>query len=440
MRPMGIHTQVIDLGYRARKQFVPFHTRKQRWACLVAHRRAGKTVACIMDLVDAALRCEKPNGRFAYVAPFYAQAKDVAWSYLKQYTGAIPGVEVNESELRVDVPTGYGSRARIRLYGADNYERMRGLYLDGVILDEYADMDPRAWSEVIRATLADRKGWATFIGTPKGRNGFYDIWAGNTETGWTGAVNDPANWFSMLLRASETGLVDKEELEDARLAMTPEQYNQEFECSFDAAIVGAYYGRDLADIETRKQVTRVPWEKATTVDTAWDLGLDDATAIWFFQTVGREIRVIDYYEVNNQGLDETTRVVLSKPYTYGTHYLPHDIAIRELISGKSRKDTLEGLGLRNINVGIKADPVERINAVRMMLSRCWFDETNCRRGLDVLKNYRREWDDKRKTFRERPLHDWSSHGSDAFGEFAVNYRQKVDSYQVRRRPNLGTRA
>ena len=418
-------TQVIDLGYRARKQFYPFHMRKQRWACLVAHRRAGKTVACIMDLVDAALRCEKEDGRFAYVAPFYAQAKDVAWAYLKRYTGAIPGVEVNESELRVDIPTVSGGRARVRLYGADNYERMRGLYFDGVVLDEYADMDPRAWSEVIRATLADRKGWATFIGTPKGRNGFYDIWAGNTEAGWAGAVNDPANWFSLLLKASETGLVDAEELADARRAMTPEQYNQEFECSFDAAIVGAYYGRDIADIESRKQVMTIPWEKSTTVDTAWDLGLDDATAIWFFQTVGREIRVIDYYEVNNQGLDETTKVILQKPYTYGRHYLPHDIAIRELISGKSRKETLEGLGLRNINVGVKADPIERINAVRMMLGRCFFDVRNCKRGLDVLKNYRREWDDKRKTFKERPLHDWSSHGADAFGEFAVNYRAKV---------------
>ncbi len=418
-------TQVIDLGYRARPQFVPFHTRKQRWACLVAHRRAGKTVACIMDLVDAALRCEKQDGRFAYVAPYYAQAKDVAWSYLKRFTAAIPGVDINESELRVDVPTGHGGRARIRLYGADNYERMRGIYLDGVVLDEYADMDPRAWSEVIRATLADRKGWATFIGTPKGRNGFYDIWAGNTETGWIGAVNDQKLWFSLMLKASETGLVDADELEDARRAMTPEQYNQEFECSFDAAIVGAYYGRDLADLEDRKQLCRVPWEKSISVETSWDLGLDDATAIWFFQTVGREIRVIDYYEVNNQGLDETARLVLSRPYTYGTHYLPHDIAIRELISGKSRKDTLEGLGLRNIHVGVKADPVERVNAVRMMLSRCYFDTTNCKRGIDVLKNYRREWDDKRKTFRERPLHDWSSHGADAFGEFAVNYRQKA---------------
>jgi phage terminase large subunit len=423
-------TQVIDLGYRARKQFIPFHARQQRWACLVAHRRAGKTVACIMDLVDAALRCAKPNGRFAYVAPFYAQAKDVAWSYLKQYTAAIPGVEVNESELRIDLPTASGGRARVRLYGADNYERMRGIYLDGIVLDEYADMDPRAWAEVIRATLADRKGWATFIGTPKGRNNFHDVWAGNTETGWIGAVNDPDKWFSMLLKASKTGIVDADELDDARRTMTPEQYNQEFECSFDAAIVGAYYGREIADLESRSLITAVPWERDVPVDTAWDLGLDDATAIWFFQAVGREIRVIDYYEINNQGLDQSTKYVLGKPYTYGDHYMPHDIAIRELISGKCRKDTVESLGLKNIRVGVKADPAERINAVRMILSRCVFDSRQCKRGLDVLKNYRREWDDKRKTFRERPLHDWSSHGADAFGEFAVNYQTKAGAQQI----------
>lgn len=424
----------IDLGYRTRRQFAPFHRRKQRWACIVAHRRAGKTVACIMDLVDAALRCQKPNGRFAYIAPFYAQAKDVAWAYLKQYTAPIPGVVHNESELRVDLPNG----CRLRLYGADNYQRLRGLYFDGVILDEYADMDPRAWTEVIRATLSDRKGWATFIGTPKGRNSFYDIWSGNTETGWPGAINSP-DWFSLLLKASETGLVDRDELLDAQRVMTPEQYNQEFECSFDAAIVGAYYGRDIAALEASKAITAVPWERAVSVDTAWDLGLDDATAIWFFQAVGREIRVIDYYEVNNQDLIETAKVIKSKPYVYGMHYLPHDVDIRELTSGRSRKSSLEGVDIRPINVGVRIDPVERINAARMFLPRCVFDAVKCKRGLEVLKNYRREWDDKRKTFRERPLHDWSSHGADAFGEYALNYRKKTEAI-VRRAPNLGTRA
>lgn len=417
--------KIIDLGYRPRPQFVPFHKREQRWAAIVAHRRCGKTVACIMDLIDAALRSTKPNPRFAYIGPYYSQTKAVAWDYMKQFTHVIPGVSINESELRVDFPNG----ARVRLFGAENFNALRGLYLDGVVLDEYADMDPRVWPEVIRPALSDRKGWAVFIGTPKGRNGFYDIWAGNTETGWPGAT-ESGDWFDLMLRASETGIIDDDELRDARQTMTPEQFAQEYECSFDAAIIGSYYGRDLSDLESQQRITNVPWERQLSVDTSWDLGIDDATAVWFFQTVGNEIRVIDHYEVNDQDLVSTAKVLLGKPYAYGTHYLPHDIAIRELISGSSRQEALEGVGIRPINVGTRADPAERINAVRMILPRCIFDAQKCKRGLEALKNYRRDWDDKRKTFRTQPCHDWSSHSADAFGEFAVNYRTKVHNATI----------
>ena len=163
--------QTVSTGYTPRAAFIPFHMRTERWASLVCHRRAGKTVACVADIVDAALRSTRDAPRFAYVAPFYTQAKDVAWVYLKRMVQDIPRTTINESELRVDLFNG----ARIRLYGADNYDRLRGIYLDGIILDEYADMDPRAWPEVIRPTLSDRKGWATFIGTPKGRNDFWKM-------------------------------------------------------------------------------------------------------------------------------------------------------------------------------------------------------------------------------------------------------------------------
>lgn len=417
--------KIIDLGYRPRPQFVPFHKREQRWAAIVAHRRCGKTVACIMDLIDAALRSTKQSPRFAYIGPYYSQTKAVAWDYMKQFTHVIPGVAINESELRVDFPNG----ARVRLFGAENFNALRGLYLDGVVLDEYADMDPRVWPEVIRPALSDRKGWAVFIGTPKGRNGFYDIWAGNAETGWPGAT-ESGDWFDLMLRASETGIIDDDELRDARQTMTPEQFAQEYECSFDAAIIGSYYGRDLSDLESQQRITNVPWERQLSVDTSWDLGIDDATAVWFFQTVGNEIRVIDHYEVNDQDLVSTAKVLLGKPYAYGTHYLPHDIAIRELISGSSRQEALEGVGIRPINVGTRADPAERINAVRMILPRCIFDAQKCKRGLEALKNYRRDWDDKRKTFRTQPCHDWSSHSADAFGEFAVNYRTKVHNATI----------
>jgi len=189
--------------YSARRAFVPFHERGERWACLVAHRRAGKTVACVGDLILGALQTRKPNARFAYVAPLYVQAKDVAWAYVKQFASAVPGVAFNEAELRADFPNG----ARVRLYGADNYDRLRGLYLDGVVLDEYADMPPAAWGEVIRPALADRRGWAVFIGTPKGRNAFWEVWERARAT---------EGWFSLLLKASETGLLPAEELQAAR--------------------------------------------------------------------------------------------------------------------------------------------------------------------------------------------------------------------------------
>lgn len=414
-----IERQRVVIPYDPRQPFLPYHHRKQRWSCIVAHRRAGKTVACVNELIKAALTCEKPEPRLAYVAPLYAQAKDVAWSYLKNFTMAIPGATAHESELRVDLP---GNR-RIRLYGADNYDRMRGIYLDGLILDEYGDMDPRAWPEVLRPALSDRQGWATFIGTPKGRNDFYRIMHGDDL--WCGAVDDP-EWFAMTLKASETGLIAQSELDDAKKIMTPEQYAQEYECSFDAAIVGAYYGTTISQLEVDGRIRDVPWEPTLPVYTSWDLGLDDATSIWFVQIAGGEIRVIDHYEVSNKALSEIPRVLLSeKPYIYAEHYLPHDAEIRELMTAKSRKDTLEGLGLRPIKIASRQSVEEGINAVRNMLPKCVFDKTKCKQGLESLKQYRREWDEKAKTFRQRPLHDWTSHAADSFRYMAMSLQERA---------------
>jgi len=390
----------IETGYAARPQFIPLHTRKTRWAVAVAHRRAGKTVACINDLLDAALRCSLPDPRFAYIAPLYTQAKDVAWSYVKRYGMTIPGAEANESELRLDLPGG----RRLRLYGADNYDRLRGGYLDGVILDEYADMDPRAWSEVIRPMLADRRGWAVFIGTPKGRNGFWEV--------WDRAGSEP-DWFRLMLKASETGLLPQGELDDAARAMTPEQYAQEFECSFQAAIQGAYFGREMQAAETENRIARVPWEPKLQVHTAWDLGIGDSTAIWFIQVTGNEIRWIDYVESSGTGLDWYVKQLKDKPYSYESHLLPHDAEVRELGTGQSRVETLQSLGLNNIRVIPAQRKEDQINALRLVLPRSWFDAERCKRGIEALRQYRAEWDDKRKAFRERPLHDWTSHPSDA---------------------------
>lgn len=401
--------RVIDLGYQAREQFAPFHRRRERWACLVAHRRAGKTVACVADLVDAALRCTKPNPRFAYVAPLYVQAKDVAWGYVKQFTRAIPGATWNESELRCDLPNG----ARIRLYGADNYERLRGLYLDGVVLDEYADMPPAAWSEVIRPALADREGWATFIGTPKGRNAFWEKWEGATAPGW----------FRAMLRASETGLIAAAELEAARDIMTPEQYAQEWECSFDAAIIGAYYGREIAEAEDAGRICHVPADPALRVHTAWDLGVGDSTAIWFFQVAANQIRVIDHYEASGHGLPHYAAVLAAKGYQYGHDYLPHDAKARDLGTGRTRIETFRDLTGRVPRVLRAGKVMDGINAARVTMARCWFAESKCREGLEALRQYRADYDEKKRVFRDEPRHDWTSHTADAFRYMAMAWRE-----------------
>lgn len=414
----------IATGYIARQQFHSLHQRSQRWAVTVAHRRAGKTVACINDLIDAAIRCDKPDPRFAYIAPFYSQAKDVAWNYLKHYTAPIPGMQANESELRVDLPGG----RRVRLYGGDNFERLRGIYLDGVVLDEFGDMDPRAWQEVIRASLADRLGWAVFIGTPKGLNHFAEM--------WERAQRDP-EWFGLQLRASETGLIAQRELDDARKEMSEEQYQAEFECSFEASVVGSYWGRELGVADKAGRVTRVPYQPEIAVDTWWDLGVADATAIWFTQNIGREIHCIDYYENSGEGLPHYAKVLQDRGYVYGVHNAPHDIAVRELGTGKSRLETAATLGIRFVtvpNIGL----ADGIDAARPFIARCWFDRTKTERGRLALASFRKTWDEKRKVFSTAPFHDWSSHGASAFRYLAVGHKTAVPKREKSQTPRVYT--
>jgi phage terminase large subunit len=370
-----------------------------------------------MDLIDAALREKKPEGRFAYLAPTYGQAKDVAWNYLRQYALPIPGVHIHETELRVDFPNG----ARVRLYGADNYDRLRGIYLDGIVLDEYADMDPRAWSEVVRPALSDRAGWATFIGTPKGRNAFYRLLSGDKGTGWPGARNDP-EWLALTLKASETGILSQAELTDARRMMTPEQYAQEYECDFNAAVIGAYYGKEIAQAETDGRVGSVPHDKASDVLASWDLGVSDATAIWVGQLVGREIHLIDYIEDHGKGLDHYVDLLKTKPYRVVEHFLPHDAEAREMTSGRTRIEYLQGRDL-NCVVVPKHTVQDGINAARMAFNRCWFDVRRCERGLEALRMYQEKRDEKRDVALG-PLHDWASHGADSFRYFHMGIQER----------------
>src|SRR5512139_375476 len=276
---------LVTLPYRPRKVFLPYHERQQRWSAIVAHRRCGKTTATIVDMIRHAILRTKPggatvleNGRYAYVAPFLSQGKEIAWDYIKRYARELVS-EVNETELRVTLRNG----ARLRIFGSDHPDNLRGSYFDGVVLDEYAQMRASVWGEVIRPMLADRQGWATFIGTPQGHNAFYEIMYGGqvSPSGRLGAVNNP-EWFAATYRADETGILPADELEDMRRTMTPENYEQEALCSFEAAIQGAYFGKELAQAEREGRIGRVPYEPGLPVHTAWDLGVGDATSIWFW--------------------------------------------------------------------------------------------------------------------------------------------------------------
>jgi len=409
----GSEESWLGLGqYWPRDTFRKFHTRTQRWAVMVCHRRAGKTVACVIDLVCAALFAKKQDARFAYVAPLYVQAKDAAWLYLKRAVADIKGVVLNETELRADFPNG----ARVRLYGADNADRLRGIYLVGVILDEYADMRPSVWGQVIRPMLADRQGWAAFIGTPKGRNEFHKL--------WEGAQKDPERWYSLMARASETGILDQVEIDDLTKDLTPEEIAQEFECSFDAAIVGAYFGKDIAQAERDGRITDVPYDPSLPVHTSWDLGVGDSTAIWFFQAVIGEIRIIDHYENHSQPTAHYVAEIESRGYRKGIDWVPHDAKIRSHETLRTRIETLASLG-RKPRLVPNQTVEDSINAARITLKRCWFDKTKCAYGLEALRQYRTEFDEKTRAFKDHPRHDWACHTADAFRYLATAWREMV---------------
>jgi hypothetical protein len=394
-----------SVDYTPRQYFLPYHERGKRWACIVAHRRAGKTVATVFDLLTCALGTRKTNARYAYIAPYYAQAKQVAWDYLKRFSEPV-AARTLESELAVDLRNG----ARVRLFGADNPDALRGIYLDGVVLDEYGDQRPTVWGEIIRPLLADRKGWATFIGTPKGKNHFFDI---------REQARSSDDWLYLELKASTTNALAADELADARKTMTNAQYQQEFECAFDVPALGAVYADEYQAAKDSGRFSRVPYDPALPVSTFWDIGIGDSTAIWFAQQLRGEVRLIDYYEANAQPLNHYVSVLAARGYVYADDWLPHDAQAKELTSGKSAQEVLSALG-RKVRIAPKLGLEDGINAARMTWPRCYFDEQKCIRGLECLQNYRRELNTKLNEFKPTPVHDWASHGADAFRYLAVS--------------------
>tara|TARA_R110002126_G_scaffold545_5_gene3508 strand:- start:1655 stop:2995 length:1341 start_codon:yes stop_codon:yes gene_type:complete len=405
----------IKLKYRPRSVFEDFHNRKERWAVIVAHRRCGKTVACINDLIVKALLENKKHAQYAYIAPYYSQAKSVAWRYLERFAEPVM-TKSNQSELWVELING----ARIRLFGADNPDSLRGNFLDGVVLDEMADMKPSLWGEIIRPLLADRLGWATFIGTPKGHNAFYDI--------YNEATKKP-NWYVKVLRADQTNLLPQSELDDAKASMSDNQYEQEFLCSFEAAIIGAYYGQEMRRITDLERITTVDYDPMFPCHTAFDLGFNDSTSIWWFQVVYGEIRVLDHHSSNGQPISFYTGLLAQKEdefgYKYGYHYLPHDARAKTLASGG--KSIIEQIAtkidIKHLKIVPNLSIQDGIQATRLALTRTWFDN-RCEEGIECLRQYQREWDDDKKVFRDRPKHDWTSHSADAFRYLSIVWKDE----------------
>lgn len=364
------------------------------------------------------MTCTKLNPRFGYLAPYYVQAKEIAWQYLKHYTAPLAPLGVKYHEADLSITLGHNN-AVIRLYGAENAERMRGLYFDGIAPDEAQGISSATLRTVILPCLADRQGWLDISGTPRG-------WENLLGEVVKIAKENPDEWFLQILKASETGILPDSELAMQKRLMSDNEYQQEFECSFDAAITGAVYGQWMVDCENAGRFKTGIYDESLPVNTAWDLGFDDATAIWFWQLSGSEIRLIDYYENNGRDIVHYCDEIKLKPYTYGKHYVPHDAANKSLAAGgRSIYQQMQEQGLKGIEIVPATSQQNGIEAARKTLDICWFDDVACKEGIKALKNYQFEWDDDKKTFRSKPRHDWTSHASDAFEIIGQAWRKQV---------------
>ena len=352
-----------------------------------------------------------PNGLFGYVAPYQNQARRIAWDYFKFFAEPLIK-DANEAQMTLTLVNG----AKVSLFGADNADAMRGLGFSGIYLDEYGDFKPSVFGNVIRPALSDKQGWAVFAGTPKGKNQFWDIY----ET----AQRLPDEWFLLRLPASQSGLLPQGELNAAKAQLSEDQYLQEYECSFEAAILGAFYGTEMRQAD-RRISPDVQHDPGYPVYTAWDLGYRDDTAIWWYQVISGEVRVIDFFAISGADIRAIAEVVVNKGYRYAKHYLPHDARAKSLQTGRSIVEQLaDHLGIANLSVVPNIGLQDGIQAVRQMLPRTWFNSVKCGDGIEALRQYQREYDEDKKAFRASPRHDWTSHPADAFRMLAVAWRQE----------------
>ena len=442
----------IEIPYAPRVWARAFHESPKRFAALVLHRRAGKTTAVINHHLRAALDdswerrrlttirpdltgaeldelIKPPGGRhYGHCLPLHSQAKLVVWDKLKYYANVVPGVRINESELLVRLPNGN----KVQLFGADNPDAMRGPAFSGLSFDEYSQMHENIFTEILSKSLADHLGYAIFLGTIKGRDHLYHTWEGFKDDPdnyalWQDIDRSLATENGVTIKVLETAMADDRKLV-AKGLMSQDEFDQEWYLSTDAAIKGAWYINEMAAMLKAGRITRVPHDASLPVDTDWDIGMVDAGAVVFSQTLrSGEIRIIDYYEAEGEALPHYIQVLKSKSYVYRYHRPPHDAAVKDFGTGKNLMETAQGLGFKfewpSPNPGLLAG----IDAVRMILSRCWIDEEKCKRLIECLRNYRKKFNVATQSFTATPVHNEFSHGADAFRYLAVSSKPSEEA-------------
>ena len=377
----------------------------------------------------AAVAAHERIGNYWHMLPEASQARKAIWDAINPHTGkrrideAFP-VELREATRANEMLIKLRCGSTWQVVGSDNYNSLIGSPPVGIVFSEFSVADPSSWA-YLRPILRENGGWALFIYTSRGRN--------HGATLYFGAKDDP-KWFAELLTVDQTGVLTPDELaeelkeykrdygEEAGQAF----FDQEYYCSFDSAILGAVYGGVLRRIERKGQIKEIPYDEKLPVHTAWDLGYDDSTAIWFWQITHGEIRLIDYYENNGQGAEHYCELLKSRPYGYGKHYVPHDAA-NELMAagGRSIVQQAFALGVK-MTVVAATSQQNGIEAARVTLERCWIDDRKCAKGIETLRAYHFPWNEQHKTFDSKPKHDWSSHGCDAFEIIGQVWRTPKD--------------
>lgn len=390
---------------------------------LIWHRRAGKDEVA---LHKAAVAAHERVANYWHCLPMYEQARKAIWEAINPHTGKRrideafpPQVRKRTDNSSMTIEFKVGSIWRV--VGSDNPDSLVGAPPAGIVFSEWALANPSAWG-YLAPILAENNGWADFITTPRGRN--------HVKTMLDMARKNPQTWFAEVLTPKETGF-PLEKVEEQRReyhAIFGETagdalIEQEYWCSFDSAVLGSYYGKELMRAECAGRLCELAHEPDLPVHTAWDLGKGANMAVWMFQVAYDEVRVIDYLEgAHDETIPDIVEKLAAKRYSWGYDYVPHDAKVKELGTGRTRVETLIKLK-RNPRLvpGHKVD--DGINAARQLLKKCWFDADRCEKGLEALRQYRAEWDDDKKCFRDTPLHDWTSHAADAFRYLAMAYRE-----------------